>query len=311
MADLAVPTQRSSPASVHRTRSGRRAGDLKLALILIAPAILGFGVFTVYPTIRGLYLSLTKYSLLAPPKWVGLDNYIRMFSDGVFWQSVWVTLYYVLLTVVFTVLFAVLTAVVLHRLTKSTLVRGLIILPFLVSNVVAGMVWTWMLDPQAGIVNHLITAFGLDHISFLGQPAWVVPTLAWISVWKSMGYTALLVFAGLQTIPGSVYEAGRLDGASERNMFFSITLPLLRPIMALVGVITILSSFQVFDIVAVTTKGGPVNSSNVLQMYIYNLAFGQFDYGYASAISVGMFVILLAVTFIQLRVTRADQSDVG
>lgn len=139
----------------------------------------------------------------------------------------------------------------------------------------------------------------------------VIPTIALINVWRHMGYTALLIFAGLQTIPETVYEAGRVDGASEWSMFWRITMPLLRPILALVLIMTVIGSFQVFDTVAVTTAGGPVNSSRVLQLYIYDMAFGRFQFGYASALSVALLIILLIITVIQYRMTRAGETDLN
>lgn len=139
----------------------------------------------------------------------------------------------------------------------------------------------------------------------------MIPTIALINVWRHMGYTALLIFAGLQTIPDSVYEAARVDGANEWQMFWRITIPLLRPILALVLIMTIIGSFQVFDTVAITTNGGPVNSSRVLQLYIYDMAFGRFQFGYASALSVALLVILLIVTFLQYRLSRAGETDLN
>jgi multiple sugar transport system permease protein len=128
-------------------------------------------------------------------------------------------------------------------------------------------------------------------------------------VWRHVGYTALLIFAGLQTIPEYVYEAARVDGASEFRMFRSITVPLLRPILALVLIISIIGSFQVFDTVAITTQGGPVNSSRVLQYYIYDQAFNRFSFGYASTLAVGLLVVLVAISFAQYKLTRADTTD--
>jgi multiple sugar transport system permease protein len=124
-----------------------------------------------------------------------------------------------------------------------------------------------------------------------------------------MGYNAIIIFAGLQTIPGTIYEAGRIDGASEIRMFRHLTLPLLRPILAMVLILTAIGSFQVFDIVQVTTKGGPANSSNVLQMYIYQQAFGQFNFGYAATMSLALFIMLMIITFLQVRLLRAGEAD--
>lgn len=130
-----------------------------------------------------------------------------------------------------------------------------------------------------------------------------------INVWRHVGYTALLIFAGLQTIPETVYEAGRMDGASENRMFLSITIPLLRPILGLVLIITVVGSFQVFDTVAVATQGGPGNSTRVLQYYIYDLAFGRFQFGYANALAVALLIVLMAISIVQYKLSRADSTD--
>ncbi|MFI5613893.1 carbohydrate ABC transporter permease [Amycolatopsis sp. NPDC051903] len=294
-----------------KTRPGGAAHrhDARIAWLLVLPAIAGFGVFFAYPTLRGIYLSFTEFHVLTDPKWIGLGNFAELIGDGVFWQSLLVTVYFVVLSVVLGMLVSLVTAVVLHRLAVSTTLRGLMILPFLISGVVTALTWSLMLDPSLGILNVLITKVFGHPVLFLGSGGWAVPTLAAINVWKSMGYNSVLIFAGLQTIPATVYEAGRIDGASEIQMFRRLTLPLLRPILVMVVILTVISSFQIFDIVAVTTQGGPANASNVLQMYIYNKAFKQFDFGYAATMSLALFVLLIAITFTQLRLARAGESD--
>lgn len=296
-------------APVRRAGSPAHRGDARLAWVLVAPAIVGFLVFAAYPTLRGIYLSFTDFRVLTPPQWTGLDNLRRLVADEVFWHSLGVTAYFVLLSVVIGMALSVATAVVLHRLTASTALRGIIILPFLISGVVAATTWSWMLDAQLGIVNIAIRQLGLDPVFFLGSSQWAIPTIALISVWKGMGYNAIIVFAGLQTIPPTIYEAGRIDGANEIQMFRRLTLPLLRPVLAMVLVLTVIGSFQVFDLVAVTTQGGPARASNVLQLYIYDKAFGQFEFGYAATMSLALFAMLIAITFLQMRLLRADESD--
>jgi multiple sugar transport system permease protein len=160
-----------------------------------------------------------------------------------------------------------------------------------------------------GVVNLVLVKLTGHNILFFGSSGWAVPAIAVISVWKSMGYNAVLIFAGLQTIPPQVYEAGRIDGASETQMFRRLTVPLLRPILVMVVILTVIGSFQVFDIVQVTTQGGPANASYVLQMYIYNKAFTQFDFGYAATMSLALFVMLLTITYLQMRLARANESD--
>ncbi|MGN7223565.1 carbohydrate ABC transporter permease [Curtobacterium flaccumfaciens] len=305
--------RRSRPADLARARTTaprrRPRNDLWLALVFIAPAAVGFAVFLAWPTVRGIYLSFTSYNLLTEPEFTGLQNYARLVQDSIFWHSMVVTVEYVLINIVIQTVVALFIAVMMHRLTKSTFVRGIVLAPYLVSNVVAALVWLWILDTQLGIGNEMLAALGLDRIPFLQSDVWGIPSIALINVWRHVGYTALLIFAGLQSLPETVYEAGRIDGASEWKMFWRITVPLLRPILSLVLIITVIGSFQVFDTVAVTTQGGPANATNVVQNYIYNLAFGRFQFGYASAVSVALLIVLSIITIIQYRLTRSGESD--
>ncbi|WP_328939511.1 sugar ABC transporter permease [Streptomyces tauricus] len=294
-----------------RERDGGSRGDGALAALFIAPAMLGFLVFLLWPTLRGIYLSFTRFNLLTPAEWVGLDNYRRMVNDPIFWDSLKVTVEYVFINIGVQTVSALAIAVLLQRLTQSAVLRGVVLTPYLMSNVVAGIVWLWMLDTQLGIGNEIIAGLGFDRIPFLADETWAIPTIALINVWRHVGYTALLLFAGLQAIPNDMYEAAKVDGASEWRMFWRITMPLLRPVLAVVLIMTVIGSFQVFDTVAVTTNGGPANATNVLQFYIYGSAFGRFQFGYASAMSVALLVVLSAITILQYRLTRAGRTDLG
>ncbi|MEU8991286.1 sugar ABC transporter permease [Streptomyces sp. NPDC048558] len=294
-----------------RARSRENEGDGRLAAVFIAPAMLGFLAFLLWPTLRGIYLSFTRFNLLTPAEWVGLDNYVRMVHDPIFWESLGVTVEYVVINIGVQTVSALAIAVLLQRLTQSAVLRGIVLTPYLMSNVVAGIVWLWMLDTQLGIGNEIIAGIGADRIPFLADETWATPTIALINVWRHVGYTALLLFAGLMAIPNDMYEAAKVDGASEWRMFWRITMPLLRPVLAVVLIMTVIGSFQVFDTVAVTTAGGPANATNVLQYYIYGAAFGRFQFGYASAMSVALLVVLSAITVLQYRLTRAGQSDLG
>ena len=287
----------------------RRKDDTKLALLFIAPASVGLLVFLVWPLLTGLYYSFTEYTTLTPPTWVGFENYRRLLADPVFWNSLKVTVLYVVINIGVQTLVALVIAVLMQRLTQSTVLRSLVLAPYLVSNVVAAIVFLWILDTQLGIFNILLQWIGFDPIAFWASETWVIPTVALVNVWRHMGYTALLLFAGLQSIPAHLYEAARTEGAGEIAMFRRITLPLLRPILALVLIMTIIGSFQVFDTISVTTQGGPADASKVLQMYIYENAFARYEFGYASALSVALLVILMVITFAQYWMSRAGQSD--
>ncbi|GAA1308516.1 carbohydrate ABC transporter permease [Brachybacterium tyrofermentans] len=287
----------------------RRKDDTKLALLFIAPATVGLLVFLVWPLLTGLYYSFTEYTTLTPPQWIGLENYQRLIADPIFWKSLKVTVLYVLINIGVQTVVALLIAVLMQRLTQSTILRSLVLTPYLVSNVVAAITFLWILDTQLGIFNIFLTWIGFDPVSFWSSETWVIPTVALVNVWRHMGYTALLLFAGLQSIPTHLYEAARTEGAGEITQFRRITLPLLRPILALVLIMTIIGSFQVFDTISVTTQGGPADASKVLQMYIYENAFAQYEFGYASALSVALLVILMVITFTQYWLTKAGQSD--
>ena len=296
-------TALSKPTLRRKSRS-----DARLGWAFILPAGVGLIAFYIWPLIRGIWLSFTEYNLLTPEKFTGVANYQRMIRDDTFWNAIWVTLEYVVLNIGFQTILALAIAVLMQRLTQSTLVRSIVLTPYLVSNVVAAMLWLWILDNTLGVTNQIIEALTGESVNFFSS-ALAIPTIAFINVWRHMGYTALLIFAGLQSIPNTVYEAGKIDGASEWTMFWRITMPLLRPILALVLIMTMIGSFQVFDTVSVTTQGGPVNATRVLQFYIYDLAFGRFQFGYASAIAVGLLIILAAITAVQYRLMRAGQTD--
>ena len=304
------PTRHTADSEGPRRSVRRRGlGDLRVALIFVAPALLGFVLFYLVPTIRGIYLSFTDYSILGNPIWVGVKNYVKIFQDKLFWNAMGVTLEYVLLNIAFQTVIALGLALLMYHVAKSTLIRGILLMPYLVANVIVALLWFWMLDYQIGIVNQILQWMGIPRVAFFGNEFWAIPTVAFVNVWRHMGYTALLIFAGLQAIPGHLYEVANLDGASRWQTFWKITMPLLRPVLLLVMVVTITGSFQIFDTVAVTTQGGPINASRVIQYYIYQRAFSQQDFGYGSALSVILFVILAIVAFLQMKFLRGNEND--
>ena len=298
--------------------SGDPHGGWRTAWVFLAPALLGFLAFYLYPALRGMYISFTDWNLIANSgSWVGLDNYERLSGDRQVWESLKITLVYTVINIGSQTVLAVAIAVAMDRLTRSLFVRGVLLAPWLIPNVIVALLWVWMLDGNLGIVNEFLGWFGIDPVRFFTDTDKVIPTLAGINTWRHMGYTALLIFAGLQTIPRSLYEAAAVDGATEPQMFRDITIPLLRPILALVLVITIAGSLQVFDTVFVATggfggqPGGPANASRVIYLYIYQNAFDFNQLGYAATISVLLVVILLSVTWLQMKLLRAGESDLA
>ncbi|WP_285707048.1 sugar ABC transporter permease [Microtetraspora sp. NBRC 16547] len=293
-----------------RTMPGRR-GDGRVALAFLAPALVGFGVFYLYPAVRGAWYSVTDWNLLSEPEFVGLDNYAALVRDPLFWNSLKVTAYYVILTIGTQMLLGFGLAALLHRLTRSLLVRSLLVVPWLVPNVTVGLLWMWLLDANLGFFNHLLVSLGLDNQGFLTSPGLAMPSVALINSWSSTGYTALLLYAGMLLVPPQVYEAAAIDGSGEVRTLFRVTLPLMRPILAFVLVVSLIGSFQLFDTVAVTTKGGPVNATRVVYFYIYEQAFTHFKMGYASALALSLVLILGVLTFVQMRLLRASTSDLA
>ncbi len=279
--------------------------------IFILPAMLGFAVFYLFPTLRGIQISSTDWNLLSDPTSIGLENYKTMIEDPVFWNALKVSGMYVLLNIPIQTSIGLFLAVAMDRLTRSMFVRAALIVPYLISNVIAAMVWIWLLDPFLGIVNSVLTGVGLPYQAFFGTPELALPAVAGINIWRHMGLTALLFYAGLQGIPRSVYEAAMIDGADEVTTFWRITLPLLRPVTVFVLVTSVVGSFQIFDTIAVTTNGGPVDTTRSLVFYIYDNAFKFFKMGYASALSITLFAILIFFSIVQLRLFRADQSDLS
>lgn len=297
----------------HRPRPGpRRRGDGPVALLFLAPVLLGFAVFYVYPAIRGAYFSTTDYNLLSAPHGVGAANYSRLLHDPLFWNSLKVSAYYVVLNVGSQTVLAVLLAGLMFRLTRSVAVRVMLLLPWLVPNVTVGLLFLWLFDADLGLVNHVLSSVGVGTHGWFTSTTWSMPTIALTNTWAYTGYTALLLYAGMLQIPDPIYEAALLDGAGEIRMFFRLTLPLIRPVLALVLVVSVIGSFQIFDTVAITpSPGGPVNSTRVIYYYIYELAFRHFEMGYASAVAMTLVLILGVLTMVQMRLLRASRSDLA
>ncbi len=287
----------------------RPRDDRRVAWLFLAPVLIGFAVFYLYPTFRGVWYSLTDYSLLNTPSFVGVENYDKLIGDAQFWKSLRITAYYVVLNIASQTVLALGLAALMHRLTGSIMLRATLLLPWLVPNVTVALLWMWLLDTNLGLVNHLLAAAGLDTQGFLVSPTQALPTIAIINSWAYTGYTALLLYAGMLQIPVELYESAGLDGAGEWRMFRRITLPLLRPILALVLVVSLIGSFQIFDTVAVTEKVVPVGAGRVIYFYIYQQAFKYFHMGYASAVAMVLVVILGLLTLVQLRLLRASHSD--
>jgi multiple sugar transport system permease protein len=300
-----------SLAAWRRSLGRPRRAETLTGWALVLPAFIGFVVFYAVPTVRAVGISFTDWNLLREPHFVGLANYQAMLHDGKFWNGMKLAFWYVLLNIPLQTVLGLGLAVAMDRLTKSLFVKSLVLLPYLLSNVLVAMVWLWMLDPTLGLVNHAIDAMGGTRQPFFGGVDEAMLTVAAVNVWRHMGLVAMLFLAGLQGIPRYLYEAASLEGANEWQMFRTVTLPLLRPVMVFVLVTSVTGSFQIFDTIAVTTRGGPLDSTRVIVHYIVQNAFSFYKMGYASAMSMALALVMVAYTAVQMRVLRASESDLA
>ncbi|WP_432073410.1 carbohydrate ABC transporter permease [Streptomyces wuyuanensis] len=289
-----------------RSRIMRRREALA-GLAFVAPMLLLFIVFRFGPTLGAAFLSVTDYRLSGEWTFIGAGNYTRLLGDDLFWESLGVTAVYTVLYVPMTVALALGTAVLLHRtLWMRGFFRGLFFLPYVTSIVLAAVIWKWIYEVQDGLLNASLGVLGIGPVDFLGSESLVLPSIAAASAWKGFGYSMLILLAGLQSIPREVTEAATIDGASGWQRFRWVTLPLLRPVLFFVLVIEAILGFQVFDAMYVMTAGGPVRASYSLVYFLYDSGFKFFDFGYASAVGLVLFLVVLVFSLIQRRLIGRD-----
>src|SRR3989442_12222553 len=299
--DIAIPGQRPiSPVKKRRLR--RPAGKLTLqAYAFLLPSFLGLLAFSLLPIIAVFILSFFNWGLIAQPTFVGLKNYGTMFSSTSFWHSLLVTFAYILLNIPMQTVFALLLALLLNqKIPGRGIFRTLFVVPWMATAVAMGIVWQWIFDPQSGSLNSFLSLFHITGPAWLSSTTWALPAIAAVNIWQYTGYNMLFFLAGLQGIPPDFYEAASLDGASPVHKFFTITLPLLSPTLFFVLVTDIIGSAQVFDTVYVMTQGGPGGATSVINFNIFRQAFQFFHAGYASALSMVLFVILIIITLLQV-----------
>jgi ABC-type sugar transport system permease subunit len=282
--------------------SAERNRRVRTAFVFLAPSLIGVVLFLVIPVLMVIFLSFTRWNLLTPLKWVGLSNYVNIFEFDGFGHSLIVTAYYVLLNIPVQTVLALGLALLLNNNRRgSAFIRIICVLPFLATPVAMSVVWTWFFAPTNGIVNELLMHVGITGPAWLSDAATAMPIIAFANIWQYAGYNMLFFLAGLQAVPKSLYEAASIDGATKVQQFRRVTLPLLRPALLFVLVTGVIGSFQVFDTAYVMTNGGPGNTTEVANINIYNTAFAGFRIGEASAMSVVLFLIILAVTVLQFR----------
>lgn len=291
-------------------RRGIRTNKWWVPYLFVLPIMTLFCVFFVWPAVLAIQLSFYDYSIIKPTVWVGFDNFARMVADTRFWRAALNSLIYLIGLIPLTVVIPLVLAVLVNqKLRAMGAFRFLYYLPVVTSMVAVAIAWRYVFH-DAGVINWLLQSVGLidQPIQFLLDKQWALPALIVIEGWKSMGTYMLIYLAGLQAIPSDLFEAARVDGASTTQRFFHITVPLMIPYVAVTMVLVMQGATQVFTSVFVLTKGGPADSTMSLGYYIWSLAFQRFEMGYASAISMVLWVVLVALAILNYRVTRARHS---
>jgi ABC-type sugar transport system permease subunit len=273
-----------------------------VAYYFLLPAIIGFVIFTAFPLVTSLVISLYEWNTLSSPKFIGFGNFIKIFTqDQIFWIALKNTFWYAVGVVPFSIALGLAAALLLNqKIIGIALWRTVYFLPVMTSTVAISLVWKWLYNPDVGLINVVLREIGVQNPpTWLTSTTWALPSIIIVAIWKTIGYNMVIFLAGLQNVPKELYEAAEIDGSSKWNMFWKITLPLLRPTTFFITVISIIHSFQVFGYALIMTEGGPGASTNTLVLYIYQQGFKYFNMGYASAIAWVLFIILLIVTLIQ------------
>lgn len=281
----------------------------------MAPSLLLFILIVLYPSVEAFRISLYEWNLFGEKRFVGLANYQRMLRDPLFWQSLKVTLIWTIGVVPWVMVLGLATAVALNQpwLRGRGIFRTIYFIPVMTSVVASAFVWRWLFEPTFGVVNWILRQMGVaDPPGWLASTTWALPALMTAGVWKQVGYAMVLFLAGLQTIPRELREAAEIDGANPWQVFRHITLPLLNPTVVFVAVILVINAFRVFSIPYVMTSGGftyltpggPLNSTRVFVLHIYDLAWKRFDFGYGAANAIVLLLMIMAVTLIQLRILQ-------
>lgn len=273
--------------------------------LFISPWLIGFVLFTAGPVVASLVLSFFRWSLIEPPRFVGFENYARMFSgDPLFWKSLRVTLTYVMVAVPLQIVYALFLAILLNQKVRMIPVfRTIFYLPSVVSGVAISVLWLWLYQPDIGLINELLRYVGIKGPAWLVSEQWALPALIGMSLW-TVGGPMIIFLAGLQGIPQELYEAAELDGAGEWRKFRHVTLPMLSPAIFFNLVLGFIAGFQTFTQAYVMTRGGPLNATLFYALYLYLNAFTFLKMGYAAALAWVMFIIIMALTMIQLVLAR-------
>ncbi len=281
----------------------KKTSPLRVIFFLIAPFTAAYLAFLIYPLIRVILLSFTNADIAGKGNFIGLGNYAHLIKDPQFWASLWHTIYFILLTVIPNTALGLMFALMIIRLRRlGSTVMVMLFLSYVLPVSVVTNIWLWILDPNFGIINFIFNI----KVSWFQDPGWAMPAVAFVTIWWTVGFNILLFIAGLRNIPVEYYEAAALDGATTGFQTFRyITWPLIWPVTSLVLILQLIAQWQIFNQVYLLTRGGPFDKTLVVLQYMYREAFQQHHGGYASAIAVALFILILITSIIQIRFLKA------
>ena len=285
--------------------------DRHFDLLMVLPALVALAAMVGGPLVYTIGLSFTDWhiSSVRPPGWAGIANFINIFQDDSFYRALGVTLYFTFGSLVLQIVLAVALAEFLNRkFVGKSLVRSLLILPMASTPVALSILWRLMLHPTLGILNHLISVIGLSPQPWLAQGTTVLPVLIMVDVWHWTPLIMLIAMAGMSTIDRTLYEAAVIDGASDLQRFWRITLPLIRPAVVVAAMLRLMDSLKTFDEIYVITGGGPGTASRILNLFIFDQGFRYFQMGYASSLVIFMTVFMMVLTLMLIRIRRGRWS---
>jgi len=284
--------------------------QIRAPLLFLAPNILIFIIFIIIPAASGLKMSLYDWSILGGHSFAGFSNYIGLIRDSSFWKSLGNTIRYVLLTVPLLTGSALAVALLVSGQEKGIgIFRGFYYLPTMLSFIIVGIAWRWILGDEIGIFNYLINISGGESVRWLTSPGMATASLIFITVWAQTGFYMVMFVGGLQAIPETLFEAAEIDGANKLQLFLKIKFPMIRPTMLVVVVLATINAFKAFELIFVLTKGGPGTATKFLVQSIYQVAFEEDRMGYASAMAVILMLVIGILTFLQFRMNRKEYSN--
>ncbi|UXS32547.1 sugar ABC transporter permease [Agrobacterium tumefaciens] len=301
--------------SIENTKTGvnRKEGSRPARLApnywpFVIPALVVISAVIVFPWVFTLWMSAHRWTLGQEQSFIGFENYIRLASDGRFWESLWHTLIYTVLSVVAPLFLGTLAALVFDaQFPLRGFLRGVFVMPMMATPVAIALVWTMMFHPQLGVLNYLLSFVGIGPLEWIYNQSTVIPSLVLVETWQWTPLVMLIVLGGLAAVPREPYESAEIDGANAWQKFRYLTMPMIAPFLMIAVIIRSIDAVKSFDIIYAMTQGGPGTASETINIYLYNTAFAYYDIGYGSAMAVVFFIIIVALSFVLLMVRQRSQ----